>query len=128
MKSQKIASYIIYPKEAHMSEQTDQTNPGTDILEKETHQAVYQRRSMARAREVGPADPWGQLNLDRHLSSAFWWEARSYPPEGGLTCFHIWRWQEPTATKYKRGLSSHTPHTQLGSLSLTLPCDLYSLG
>ena len=46
-KSQKIASYITYPKEAHMSEQTDQTNPGTDISEKRTHLAVTHAKSMA---------------------------------------------------------------------------------
>ena len=46
-----------------MSEQTDQTNPDTDISEKRTHRAVYQRRSVARGGEVGPADPMGRPNL-----------------------------------------------------------------
>ena len=68
IKSQKIASCVTYPKEAHMSEQTDQTNPGTDISEKRTHQEVYQRRSVATGSKVGLADPWGRPNLDRHLS------------------------------------------------------------
>ena len=67
-KMHKITSCITHPKEAHMSEQTDQTNPGTDILEKRTHQAVYQRRSVAIGGEVGPAYPWGRSNLDRHMS------------------------------------------------------------
>ena len=50
-------SYVTHPKEAHMSEQTDQTNPGIDISEKGTHRVVYQRRSVARGGEVGPAKP-----------------------------------------------------------------------
>ena len=31
MKPQKIASYVTYPKEAHLTDQTDQRSPGTDI-------------------------------------------------------------------------------------------------
>ena len=67
-KTHKITSCITHPKEAHMSEQTDQTTPGTDVSEKRTHRVVYQRRSVARGGEVGPTDPMGWPNL-AHLPS-----------------------------------------------------------
>ena len=67
-KPQKIASCVTCPKEAHKSEQTDQTNPGTDVSEIRAHKAVYQRRSVTRGGEVGPADPMGRQNLAHFLS------------------------------------------------------------
>jgi hypothetical protein len=56
-KLQKIASYVTYPKEAHMSERTDQTNPDTDVSEKRTHLAVTHAKSVPIGGEVGPANP-----------------------------------------------------------------------
>ena len=49
-----------------MSEQTDQTTPGTDVSEKRTHRAVYRRRSVARGGEVGSAEP-GPLPVQVHV-------------------------------------------------------------
>ena len=52
-KTTKFASCVTYPKEAHKSEQTNQPSPGTDISEIRAHQAVAQRKSVARAANVG---------------------------------------------------------------------------
>ena len=68
MKPQKIVSYVTHPKEAHMTEQTDQPSPGTDISEKGSHLAVTHTKAVARGGEVGPSDPMGRPNLD-HLPS-----------------------------------------------------------
>ena len=67
-KPQKIASCVTHPKEAHMTEQTDQPSPGTDVSEKRTHLAVTHTKAVTRGGEVGPANPMGRPNLD-HLPS-----------------------------------------------------------
>ena len=67
-KPQKIESCVTHPKEAHMTKQTDQPNPGPDILEKGTDLAVTHAKAVARGGELGPANPMGRPNLD-HLSS-----------------------------------------------------------
>ena len=61
-------SYVTRPKEAHMTEQTDQPSPGTDISEKGSHLAVTHAKAVARGGEVGPVDPMGRANL-AHLPS-----------------------------------------------------------
>ena len=126
-KSQKIASCVIHAKEAHLTDQTDQRSPGTDVpTPGPTKQCTREGRW---AEEV-----WGgRLNQGLGRTppeahpGAFWREASSDPPKVGGQCFHTRRWREPTSQAIK-GVSTLTPHTPLEGLSLTLSCDLYSLG
>ena len=67
--TQKIMSRVSLTKEAHMTEQTDQPSPGTDVSEKGTHLAVTHAKAVTRGGEVGPANPMGRPNLD-HLPSS----------------------------------------------------------
>ena len=67
-KSQKITPCITHAKEAHLTDQTDQPKFGTHVSEIRAHQAVYQRKTVARGGKVGPAEPMVRPNLDKHLS------------------------------------------------------------
>ena len=56
MKLQKITSCVTHATEAHLTDQTDQRSPRHQPFDIRTHQAVYQRRTVARGGEVGPAE------------------------------------------------------------------------
>jgi len=57
--------YCVTPsRRAHKPDQTDQTNPGTDLSDIRTHQADTQQKAVARGANQGSADPtWKGLGL-----------------------------------------------------------------
>ena len=125
-KPQTIVSYVTWAKEAHKPDQTDQPSPSTDHLTSgPTRQCTRERQWPEAARWGRPNQGFGRTQTST-CPGAFWWEGWSYPPDGGLACFHVWRWREPTSTSYIKGLTYHLPQTPLEGLSLTLFCDLYS--
>ena len=73
--------------EAHKPDQTDQLSPGTDHLR--THQAVTQRKTVARGGKVGSAEPQVQPNPPEPRPGAFWREISTDPLEVGYECFHV---------------------------------------
>ena len=121
MKSQKIASCVTYPKEAHMSEQTDQTNPGNDVSDKRTHLAMTHAKSVARGGEVGPADPMGQLNLAHLPSRCILVGSLTLSSRRRLLMFQSIEMAGTDFKDYKRDLPPLNQHTPLWkSLSHTL--------
>ena len=103
-----------------MLEQTDQTNPGTDVSEKRIHRAVYQRRSVARGGEVGPADRMGRLNLAHLPSRCILAGSLILSSQGRLQVFPCIKLAGTDLKGYIRGLPPLTKRPPLGEASLSL--------
>ena len=120
-KSQKIASCITHAKEAHLTDQTDQGSPGTDVP------TLGPTKQCTREGRWAEEAWWGRLNQGLGRTppearpGAFWREASSDPPEVGGQCFHTKRWRELTSQAIKGAspLSHHTHHLK-ASLSHSL--------
>ena len=95
-----------------MSEQTDQTNPGTDVSEKRTHLVVTHAKAVTRGGEVGPANPMGRPNLD-HLPSRCILAGSSFLSSRRRLLMFLYLWMVGTDLQhYKKGLPhplSNTP-------------------
>ena len=89
-KSQKIASGITHVKEAHLTDQTDQRSPGTNIpTSGPTRQCTKERRWPEVARWGRPNQGFGRTPPEGRLG-ALWREDHSDSPEGGCECFHVY--------------------------------------
>ena len=88
-KSQKIASCVTHTKEAHLTDQTDQLDPGTDIPTSGPTRQTHEERRWPGVPRWDQPNPWFGRTCPGSRPGAFWREASSDPPEGGFKCFHI---------------------------------------
>ena len=128
-KSQTIASCVTHAKEAHKPDQTDQQSPGTDHLTSRPTRQCTRERRWPKPQKWGRPNPWFGRTWTDAGPGALWREDHSDPHEGGYQRFHVYLGRNRPQGAIK-GASLHTlhTHTPLEGLSLTLSCDLYSLG
>ena len=121
-KSQMIASCVTHAKEAHKPDQTDQPSPGTDhLISGPTRQCTREGQWQMVPRGGRPTPPGSQMGSV--LAGSLILSSR-----GRLGIFPCKELAGTDLKHYIRGLPPLSPDTPLEGLSLTLICDLYSLG
>ena len=94
--TQKITACVTYPKEAHLTEQTDQPRPGTANPEQGAHkECTGQRWAQTASKGVWP-NPWAGRTPTEAVQAQFWREACAYPLEGGYQRSHPYLTRELT--------------------------------
>ena len=94
--TQNIAAYVTHPKEAHLTEQTDQPRPGTINPEQGAHkECTGQRWAQTTSNGVWP-NPWMGRPPTKAVQDHLWREDCSYPLEGGYQCSRPYLTREPT--------------------------------
>ena len=94
--TQNIAACVTHPKEAHLTEQTDQPRPGTTNLEQGAHkECIGQRWAQTASVGVWP-NPWMGRPPTEAIRAHLWGEDRSYPLEGGYQRSRPYLTREPT--------------------------------
>ena len=94
--TQNIVVYVTHPKEAHLTEQTDQPRPGTANPKQGAHKEwIGQRWAQTASVGVWPK-PWMGRPPSEAVQPHLWWEDRFYPLEGGCRRSRPYLTQEPT--------------------------------
>ena len=94
--TQNIAACVTHPKEAHLTEQTDQPRPGTANPEQGAHkECTGQRWAQTASVGVWP-NPWIGRPSTEAVQAHLWREDHSYPLEGGYQRSRPYLIREPT--------------------------------
>ena len=94
--TQNIAACVTHPKEAHLTEQTNQPRPGTTNPEQGAHkECTGQRWAQTASNGVRP-NPWMGRTPTEAVQAHLWREDRPYPLEGGYQRSRPYLTREPT--------------------------------
>ena len=94
--TQNIAAGITYPKEAHLTKQTDQPRSGTANPEQGAHNECTGQRWAQTASNGVRLNPWMGRTPTEAVQAQFWWEAQAYPLEGSYQHSRPYLTWEPT--------------------------------